>query len=424
MARTNDIYGMPSQLAEERDRLDTAVDDGLVSDADRTAIIEFDQYRDVQKGVSNNTRYSDCKHLRVAAETSDDPLVDLEESGVTSVLSDIKYRRGEDDPLAPETMHKYRLALRKFYRHLGREFADTIDATVNTNQTTDGVDADDLLTGEDVDAMIQAARSVRDEAVIEMLADTCARISLLGTLRVQDVSLDTNRPTFSPNPNAEGLKNVPNKPYPLIDSPAVLRRYLNRKHPRSDDPDAPFFHKHAEYYDADDPTDDGAIGYDAIYSQLERIAERAGVEKPTNPHNFRHTAITRMRGDDAFDDNEIRHRAGWTKDTAMWGQYDHLEADTLNENLFVRTGVVEAEDGDETTRAPCRNCGTMNRTDRRYCGQCGAAVSREARAAFDEIESGAEAGRTETDDPARAILYERLADSLGMDVDAVEKALE
>lgn len=423
MARTNDIYDMPSKLADERERLQDAVDEDEVAAVDRDKIVAFDQYRDVQKGVSNNTRYTDCKHLRVAAETTDAPLVELEYDDVTAVLSAIKYRRGQDDPLSPSTMHNYRLALRKFYRHLGREWAEEIDATMNANQTSQDVDPDDLLTGEDVDAMVQAARSVRDEAIIEMLADTCARVSHLGTLRVQDVTLDTNRPTFSPNPDADGLKDVPNKPYPLIDSPAVLRRYLNRKHPRSDEPDAPFFHKHIEYYDPDDPADDGAVGYRTIYSQLRRIADRAGIDKPVNPHNFRHTAITRMRGDDAFDDNEIRHRAGWTKDTKMWGQYDHLEADALNENLFVRTGVVEPDDGDEDRRAPCRNCGTMNQTDRQYCGQCGAAVSREARATVEEIEADAEAGRNETDDPRKAILYQKLAEDTGMSPEAVEDIL-
>lgn len=425
MARIDDIHDLPSKLADERERLTDAVKEGEVAKADREALIEFDQHRDVEDGVRNATRYADQRQLRVAATESDTSLTDLEDAqAVTGLLHTIKYRRGQGNPLSPQTMHKYRCSLRNLFEFLDRDWWDDIDGALSQSRTERSVDGDDMYATDEVEALIGEARSVRDEALVEMLADTGARISLLGTLRVKDLTLDSNRPTFTPHVGADGLKDVPNKPYPLIDSPAVLRRYLNRHHPRSDEPEAPLFHKHPEYYDPEDSADDGALGYQGIYSMLQSAARRAGIDKPANPHNFRHTAITRMMADDAFTKDDIRHRVGWAKDTQMWERYDHLDAETRNSNLFVRTGLADPDEESGPSRAPCGNCGTMTQTDRRYCGQCGAAVTEEARETVEETQGDVSKDRVRADDPVDRLLYQKLGEKLDMEPSVVERRLE
>lgn len=385
MGDVNDIHGLADEIAKERTRLANAVEDGTIHERDRDAIVAFANHRELHDGVKNSTLKKDYEHLRVAASVTDNALVDVSGiDGVNVLLRAIKARRGEDNPLSPSSMHKYRCCLRNFFKHLGRDFWEDIDGSQPKNTTKASVDPGDMLDMDEIAELRKATTNVRDATLIDVLADTAARISLLCTLRVGDVTLDTDRPHFTPNSVAEGLKNVPNKPYPLIDSQASLRTYLNNYHPRSDERDAPLFHKHMAYYKPDEG-DDGALGYQTVYSMLKGAKKRSGIEKPVNPHNFRHSAITRMRGE-GFTRDEVRHRTGWGMDTQMWERYEHLTANERNDQIFARAGLIDEEETPTPERFPCGNCREILSPSHTFCPNCGEPAHPDVRDAVEEQE--------------------------------------
>lgn len=137
--------------------------------------------------VDNNTLKKDYEHPRVVASTTEIKLVNF--SGIDDVkvlIRAIKTRRGEDDPLSASTMHKYRCCFRCFFRHLGYEFWDDIDGNLRKKNTKVAVDPNDMLDSDEVAALQKATTNVRDSTLIDVLADTAARISLLCYLSIFD----------------------------------------------------------------------------------------------------------------------------------------------------------------------------------------------------------------------------------------------
>lgn len=382
---TEDIQRFGRKFANERDRLE----DADIDDADRDAIKTWVMDKDGSVALSTLSTY--IMRLRRVATISDVPLVDLGRDDYRSLIFGL--RHDDDLDLSDTTVSNYESVLCPFLREAcGREWADDID---KTDPDDSGVNPDDMLTPADIDALLGACRHQRDIALIEFLADTGARLSLTLSLRVRDLNLDTDEATFTPNRNARGLKGADIVQYPLIDSRAALRNYLRGSHPRGDDPDAAFFHR-MQRFDDDVTEDDGALSPEPTRQHLQRIADRAGIEKPVNPHNFRHSAITRMARE-GFSRSQIEHRVAWSIDSSMWSEYEHIAAEQHNSDIFAAAGVIDDNDTPDTRRTRCGNCGETAAPHHDYCGQCGQPVTEQARSnvavlkdALDDIALSAE----------------------------------
>ncbi len=137
-------------------------------------------------------------------------------------------------------MRNHRKALRIFFTYLDRDWADdiTVGAPVKTRISEDGI-----LKPVGIEALLKASTRPRDTALVEFMADTAARLSMVGSLRLADLNLDGDRTYYTPNPNASGLEGAPQHAYPIIDSKASLRNYIRHSHPQPDNPEAAVFHK-------------------------------------------------------------------------------------------------------------------------------------------------------------------------------------
>jgi integrase len=366
---TADPQHFERTLRLERERLDNEA----VVEADREAILAWARRRDGQVAVSTLGTY--LMRLRRAAEESPVPLVELGEED----YHDLVWRLRNEANLSDTTVRNYENALCLWLSdYRGLDWPDDVDRTRTDDS---GPDPAEMLGPAEIQALVDAARSQRDVALIEFLADTGARIGLTCSLRVRDVSLDSDRPTFQPNPESLANKDVEIVERPLIDCRGPLKTYLRQAHPRPNEPDAALFHL-LKGYDEDVAVDDGACEPSPINEHLSRIAERAGVEKPTNPHNFRHSAITRMVRE-GYDRPEIEHRVGWSVDSDMWETYQHVSAEEHNEGIFAAAGFV-ADDGADRTRRPCGTCGERLAPHHDYCPVCGDAASPDARRRTDD----------------------------------------
>lgn len=333
---------------------------------DRAAIRRFVESKNDDANINTLGQY--ILRCRLCAERANIPLTTMDHGDVISFCFDLRH----EDGLATSSVANYRQALRLFYMSLGREWAEDIEAASSTDTQSD-INPDEMLGVNDVSALSDAADRLRDIAMIEFLADTGARLTMMASLRVSDVHLDEDRAYYQPNPNALGLKDAPQQPYPIIDAKASMRAYLRHGHPRPDDSDVAFFHKMKCYEDGD-----GSLGQTTIRHRLKTIGENSSVEKPANPHNFRHSAITRMWRE-GYSKQQIQHRVGWTLDTDMWQSYVHLHAEDMNEQIFADAGVIDSSDGIDKQRHPCGNCRETLAPHHRHCPKCGSAVSPEAR---------------------------------------------
>lgn len=380
----DDPQDFTGRLQNERDRLADSTD---VHDADREAIRRYLRRIDGRLEVSSMEVY--LRRCRLGSERSETPLVELDEDDWHDFVFTLRHDHGLKD----STVQSYENAILPFIEEMtDAEWPEDVD---RTSVSTDGPSEDDILYEEDIHELISTARHQRDVAFIEFLADSGCRLSMALSLRVGDVDFEPPA-TYTPNGDALGLKGATITSYPLIDSAAPIRTYLRGGHPRPDDPDVALFHKLQPASRNGDErwSDDGGIAANAMRQQLSRIADRAGVGKPTNPHAFRHAAITRMVRE-GYSRSQIEHRVHWTLDTDMWETYEHITSTEHNDDIFRAAGLLDPEEGPDTVRKSCGNCTTALAPHHEYCPTCG---------------QPATPGAADTVDGARETVLDRLVD--------------
>lgn len=367
----------PQQFAEglrkARQRL---ADSDDVHEADRGPIVQWMQRKDGSVAISSLQTY--LRRVRIASERANTALVEMDEADFHDLVFSLRH----DYELSDSTIRSYEIAVLMFIADMtGAEWPDDVEKTTVDD---DGPDGDAMLDPADVGDLTATARHQRDVAFIEFLADTGCRLSLALSLRVGDVDLSEPE-TYTPNADAVGLKGAAIQEYPLIDSAGAIRGYLRGAHPRPDDEDVALFHKLKPASREGDErwSDAGSVNPNAARQQLSRIADRAGVEKPVNPHAFRHAAVTRMVRE-GYSRSQIEHRVHWTLDTDMWEIYEHVTAEEHNDDIFREAGVVDAADGPDRVRKRCGGCRDAIAPHHEYCPQCGKAVTAEAEAEVDE----------------------------------------
>jgi len=404
------------------------VEDADIPDADRDAILSFHEHRKA-KGKKPSTLTTDLSTLRCASERADVPLTDMSKSDAEDlfrILVAPKEDGGYD--LDPEGggMFNYTRSFRVFFRWLngreeygGFEWWNDIETP---DQTVERQPEDERLTPDDVEDLREAAgrgrNTQRDRALVAFLADG-PRITLATQLRVKDVHPEGKDPYWTPNDDAEtGHKGMDNSKRTILWSAVEVRSWLNLGHPDPDNPDAPLWP--VQNYDPENPQD-SALSPDGVRSMLERAAERAGVEKPVNPHNFRHAAMTRLSNDGGLTPQQIQHLAGWADDR-MLEVYDETTDDERNNAIRDKLGMPTSEtETDETPEpTPCWNCSTVLE-GQRYCPKCGEPQEVSARLARDnaqsDVQEGIESGAEDPDKTrARVMMQKALEDPETMDM--------
>jgi len=381
MGDVNDFQNFSGQFQSELDKVECEA----IASEDQETIQRWVRDAHTNLELSSITEY--LRRVRLTAARIDVPLTEASKDDVNAILfeyeHDDAYGRGGGG-MSEHTLRNYRKGLRVFFQWLGREWADELSVG---SPPESRISPDDMLSQDDIAEMVSAVTKPRDLAMIEFFADTGARASMAGSLRVGDIDVDSDRPHFEPNAEATGLKDAPQHNYPLIDCVAPLRSYLRYSHPQPENDDAALFHR---FVGADTTVDELPDAETAMSSQhmrrrLRKAGEKAGVEKPTNPHNFRHSAVTRMYRE-GFTKQQIQHRVGWTLDTAMWSRYVHLHSEQMNDAIYQDAGMEDAGGDEQTTvRRECGQCRETLAPHHEYCPVCGSEQTAEAR----EVTEGA-----------------------------------
>jgi integrase/recombinase XerD len=287
----------------------------------------------------------------------------------------------KDDGLSPGSVKNYQSTLRRFYAFHGDLGVDK-DDIVLLNPDTKSVDERDLYDQEDIRAIRSAAKHPRDRALVDMLLYTGQRISALLNLRLKDINPDDG--SFYLNEEAGELKGAAGK-RPLLYAAGAVRDWYH-DHPCSD-PDARFLtHKHEwtnASYGAGDRLDNSTI-----YRQLQRIGDRAGVDKPMNAHNFRHTFVTLCKRDYGLDNDTIKRLIGHKPGSRiMETTYAHLTDDDVIAAAERATDLRDEEPDSPLTPEVCDICNrTIQQDNAKACPGCGTVFTPDARSVEQQLE--------------------------------------
>lgn len=237
--------------------------------------------------------------------------------------------------------------------------------------------AEDLLTEDEVRAMIEHATTSRDRAIISMLYEGGFRIGELGELKWKQVTFNDWNVAISTD-----FKTGKSRHVPLVMSRSYLQAWVN-DYPGTPGPDSFVF-----LTSRGDP-----LQYQGLVKRLRKIAESAGIERHITPHIFRHSRITHLIRQ-GYQESIIKKMCWGNPDTDMFSVYLHLVDEDVDNEIATRLGIKKRGRPTQASKAlepiQCPRCYTVHGPTARFCDQCGAALTEEAAQSIQIAVSGLE----------------------------------
>jgi len=204
------------------------------------------------------------------------------------------------------------------------------------------VGRDDVPTDAEAQAMIDAAPSLKDRALLGTMFECGGRISEVIAVRLRDVEV-----IDSPENGGRKLvtiwfrkSKVPGEQhfFTLVDSAALVVAWLEKYPFPTQRGDAPLFPSEARANYGGFMTTGGA------YKKFVGIAQSSGIREPErfHPHSTKHYAATRMLRK-GMTEADVKKSVGWKPNSAMLGRYSHLTA-TDSRNAYLRASGLKVAD--------------------------------------------------------------------------------
>ncbi len=227
---------------------------------------------------------------------------------------------------------------------------------------------DDILTPDEVKAMILAADNPRDRAFVSVMYESAARNeemvvhekkkgNIIIPVKQKDVVFDQYGAVIILN-GKTGMRRIR-----LIRSAPDLKIWLNH-HPQRHD-NAPL------WVGLDEPHDflSASRGYTLICS----LAKKAKINKNVHPHLLRHTRLTEVAG--YFKEADLKVFAGWSADSKMASVYIHRSGADVERTQLEAEGIITREEKNKESNVlkpiSCPRCKESNPSTARFCFKCG-----------------------------------------------------
>ncbi len=267
----------------------------------------------------------------------------------------------EGSSLSTETKRDIRAVVKAFYKHLlGDDLAypKQVAWIKTTNRKGKRTLPEDLLTEDDIIAMMENTKYIRNKTIIAVLFDSGIRVGELLSMRIKDVDLKSNPAHITVN-GKTGMRKIP-----IMFSVPYLSKYLNdigKAKPES-----------CLWYEIGTSTSkERQLQYNAARKMLKDTAVKAGIEKRCNPHNFRHSRASYYAN--KLTEQQLKSFFGWTGDSRMASVYVHLSGRDIDNAVQTANGIkVENITTEPKLKAKiCQRCQLQNPVESQYCNRCG-----------------------------------------------------
>jgi integrase len=277
--------------------------------------------------------------------------------------------------IAPTTRQGFRQALRKYltWREYGTKTKQQITLKgyptvvklipngIPKNEKRK-INVKETLTRDELAKMIQSATSVRNKAVICLLIETGARVGEIENLRIRDLTYKSTPPRFE----FDLFGKTGHRQSMCVE----YFRYLNdwvTQHPLRDSEnfkEQPLFVSNGKEMGSYT-----ALSYNSINNLLKRTAKIAGINKPVNPHNFRHTWVT-MKDQEGWSLSEIANAVGWSKNSRQFANYSHTSSKTSMDKRLETLGAKPKVYESTSIICGAVDCKAINSKSDGICWQC------------------------------------------------------
>lgn len=282
-------------------------------------------------------------------------------------------RTGRETRLSFATREKRKEIFRPFYRWLLQldedETIPQLKGIKSRANSHENVPADQLLTPDDLKALLLAAKTSQQRAIIAVLYESGLRAGEFCALRTGSVVFDQYGAVLTLPKDAPGLKTGSRR-VRLFDSVSYLHTWYE-EHPLKEELNAPLWVVRVK-------GDVRGLSQHSLYNWLNKATERAGLKKHVHPHLFRHTAATE-RARMGWNEGQMRAFFGWSKNSDMPSWYVHLAGLDYENVEIERRGLKgRSPPGPALKPLVCRVCRRENVMTAMFCVQCRNPVSPKA----------------------------------------------
>jgi len=306
----------------------------------------------IKENISEIRRINYVQRLRKVAEWIPDGFLRPKAKDIDTIMEKLF-----DSDYSDWTRTTYITMVKKFYRwHLGK-LPDYIQ-NMKTKVKGNGKAPDDLLTYQDVTALIENSKNARDRALFSVLYDSGCRIGEIINMRIKDLSFDEFGALLRVT-GKTGFRQV----RIVGNSIAYLRAWLDN-HPLRNDVNAFLF------CNLSDNILGRSLTYADVYSIIRHTAKRAGIKKRIHPHLFRHTRATILAS--KVTEAPLEAQMGWVHGSRQTRTYVHLSLRDQDNAILKAYGikVPENETIQEDKPKECPRCHTLNPSEAQYCRNC------------------------------------------------------
>lgn len=234
---------------------------------------------------------------------------------------------------------------------------------------------EDLMNKEEIENLLDNCPNARDRALIATLYESGMRKGELFSIKIKNVQFDENGTVITIPDGKTGARRIR-----LVFATSFLREWLE-VHPLKNKREADLFCSLREPYPR--LTDSG------LRTQLTKITKKAGVQKRTNPHSFRHARATHLA--EHLTEQQLKKYLGWTEGSSMAAVYVHLSGKDIDNAILKMNGIqIEDTHTDGLKVGRCPRCKELNPETSAYCGKCGLPLQEEIRASIEKDSTDAD----------------------------------
>ena len=264
------------------------------------------------------------------------------------------------------TKQDYMVVIKKFYKWLyNRDVEDEDDweipklvkfIKIHKPKDTKTVPAD-LLTVKEVRILADAAKNLREKALVLTMYETGARIGELLNMKIKDVEFDD----YGAKVRLVG-KTGP-RWIRVVGSAPALSQWLTCDHPRKNNRESFVFCNIRPESKAGTQ-----LGYAALKKILKQLQKRTKVTKNIRPHLWRHARATELA--EHMTDAQRCKYFGWVDGSEMARIYTHL-VDT-DRTILEINGLIkkEKDENGQFNAVICPRCETKNPYGAKICAKC------------------------------------------------------
>jgi len=257
------------------------------------------------------------------------------------------------------TKHEYKVIIRRFYKWLrdSEDYPPEVKwIKIRRKKSFEKLQGK-ILSLEEIERLANATDNPRDKAFVLVLFESGCRIGEFLPLRRSNITFDNYGIKFVVN-GKTGTREIR-----IMKYQKEFKEWLE-VHPLKNQDD--FF----IWVSLGDKSRFKLMSYGNVRHLLLQLKKKAGINKPVNPHAFRHASVTYFSK--LLPDSLLKKRFGWVKDTDMLAIYEHLDGKDLDEAILKLHGIKQEEVKEIKTVSTkvCPNCGQSNNILAQFCNKC------------------------------------------------------